>query len=138
MAIVVGVVSAKHGSTKPVGPLPSITITTEQEVFVHYVEVIWPAGTYAQADDASFDPTAVLESSQSGKTYTVLGACCAGHGDEDGAIVHLGIVISITANVVLAPLTTEDGTTEHANAALSATWNRPITVALYVAETPVT
>jgi hypothetical protein len=136
MAAVVGVVSAKHGTTKPVGPLPPITITTEQEVFVHYVEVIFPAGTYVQADDATIDPTAVLQSSRSGKTFTVLGAMCAGHGDENGSIVHVGIPTTIVANLITLPITQEDGTTERGASAMSAVWNRPITVALYVAETP--
>jgi len=137
MAAVVGVVSAKHGTTKPVGPLPTITISAaEHEVFVHYVEVIFPAGTYAAGDDATIDPTAALQSSRSGKTFVVLNAMCAGHGDENGAIVGLGLVSDITSNVITAPLTQEDGTTERADGAMSPTWNRPITMALYVAETP--
>lgn len=139
MATVVGTVSAKHGTTKPVGPLPTITISAaEHEVFVHYVEVIFGTGTYASGDDAEFDPTTVLESSRSGKTFVVLNAMCAAHGDEDGDIVGMGLTISITSNVVKAPITQEDGTTERANGAMAAAadWNRPITMALYVAETP--
>jgi hypothetical protein len=137
MAAVVGTVSAKHGTTKPVGPLPTITIGgVEHEVFVHYVEVIFPAGTYVQADDATIDPTTVLQSSRSGKTFVVLNAMCAGHGDENGSIVGLGLVSDITTNVITAPIVQEDGTTERGASAMSAVWNRPITVALYVAETP--
>jgi len=137
MAAVVGVVTAKHGTTKPVGPLATITISAvEYELFVHYIEVTFPAGTYVQADDATIDPTTVLATSRHGKTSIVLGAMCAGHGDENGSIVHVGIPTTIVANLITLPITQEDGTTERGASAMSATWNRPITVALYVAETP--
>jgi hypothetical protein len=133
MATVVGLVSPAFGWTKPQGVnIGPVTIGGNAgNMWTVFVSVTFPTGTYAAADDAEFDPTEALESSQNGKTYTVLQAMGVTPGREDGDFVHFGPTGSITSNVVKAPLLQEDHSTEHADGAMGA-WTDPITVALSV------
>jgi len=132
MAVVAGTVDRAHSFNKTAGPLASITNTTEQEVSTCVVDVRWIAGTYASADDANFNPaTAIQDSLRNGKSITVIGACGAGHGDENGAIIHAGLVSSITTNTAVLTLLQEDAATERADGAMSATWNRPVQIVVY-------
>jgi hypothetical protein len=117
MAAVTGVVGQAYGWQKKQGVNKGpVTIGGKVgTLYGVYVPVTF-TGTYASGDDAEFDPTTALESSQNGKTYTVLQASQdAGFGREDGDIVHFAWDgTTITSNLVTGPLLQEDHSTEHA------------------------
>jgi hypothetical protein len=133
MATITGTVQTAYGFTKPKGPEHTHTISAvEYQTEMCFVHVIFPAGTYAQADDAEFNPIAAIQlAKKDGKTPVIISACCVGAGDENGTIVSGDIVASVTAGVIKMPLLLEDLATEHANAAMSAIWNRAITYAVW-------
>ena len=134
MPIVVATVLTASGFTAPTGPSVASTISSaEHETMTCYVTCEWRAGTYAQADDATFDPSTVIQDAlRDGQTITVLGAIMASAGvDSTDVIIGAGLVSDITANVVTLPLTLEDLTSERTNAlAMEAVWDRPICMAV--------
>lgn len=127
MAVVSGTVKRAYGFTTVRNDQVSTTDTSEYVVWGCFVDVTWPSGTYAQADDANFAPATVIAATRrNGKTPTILQAAFADAGNENGAIVGAG-ACTVTTGTVLCPLLQEDLTTEHANGAMSATWNRAVT-----------
>lgn len=127
MAVVPGVVREVSDIRPVLGPSLHHTISSvEYEILSCIVTVDYPTGTYASADDSNFNPqTAIQNSMRNGKTVTVLQACFASSGDENGSIVGAG-ACAVSANVVTNPLLQEDLSTEHADGSMSATWNRPL------------
>jgi len=130
MAIVTATEIQAFGFTTPTGPSENSTISgAEHETLGCYVTLEWTSGTYAQADDATFNPaTAIQDSLRDGKTITVLSASLASAGrSAAGPIVGGGLVSGVAANVVTLPLVQEDLTTEYADATgVPAAWDRPI------------
>ena len=128
MAVVTGTVHTAFGFTTPIGPCPTSTISSvEYEILGCYVTVTAPAGTYASADDFEFTPATVIQNTlDNGKTVTPIAACYAAPGDENGAIVHASGTVTNTSGTFKAQLNQEDTTTEHADGAMNATWNRPL------------
>jgi hypothetical protein len=126
MAVVVGSVQEAFGFTEAVGP--SLQVVSSAKKVQHcFVTVIWPTGTYAQADDANFAPATVIQNERrNNKTITILQAAFVSPGDENGATVGAG-ACSNSAGTITCPLIQADMSTERANGAVSATWNRPIT-----------
>lgn len=127
MATVVGTIKSVSGFEQPAGPTPKLTIATqEQRMESCLVGVIWPAGTYASNDDANFNPQSAIQTTRrDGKTVTVLQACMVAPGNENGAEIGGG-PCAVAANVVTVELKQEDMSTERADGAMSATWNRPV------------
>lgn len=84
------------------------------------------SGTYAQADNAIFAavPTVIGASLRSNATITLLDACFAQMGSENGTAIGAKTV-AVSGSDVTCELTGADMTTEHANAAL-ATMLEPI------------
>jgi hypothetical protein len=122
MAVVVGTVQEAFDFTEAQGP-GAATV----KVMNCKVNVAWTAGTYAQADDANFVPATVIQDERrNGKTVTILSACAAAPGDENGTVIGAG-ACTVAAGTVTCPLTQADLTTERANGAMNATWNKPIT-----------
>ena len=79
-------------------------------------------GTYAQADNAQIllVPAGIESRLRNGWTVnTLLGACAAAPGDENGTPIGVGAVTVSTTSLAF-PLTGGDLTTEHSNAALAA------------------
>lgn len=128
MAIVTGTIKSVYGFNQPGGPTPPHTISAdEHRVENCFVTVEWVAGTYASADDATFDmATEIADTKRDGKTYTILQACFAAPGDENGTLIGAE-ACTVSSNVVTCELTQEDLATERADGAMNATWNRPIT-----------
>ncbi|MHC4181104.1 MAG: hypothetical protein ACYSWU_26705 [Planctomycetota bacterium] len=131
MAVVVGTVSDAYGFCTPSGPSQASTISAvENETYMCFVNVTWPAGTYAQADDANFTPaTAITNAMRNGKTAVPIAASFVSSGDENGAIIGAGDCGN-TAGTFLCPLTQEDLSTERGAGGMSATWNRPLVFAV--------
>jgi len=137
MAVVAGTVQAAWGFQQPLGPAPTHTITaTEYAVEMCFVSVKFDVGTYAQADGFSVDPRAIIQAARrSGKSIThLLGACCVGAGLENGAHCISGNCTALGLDAFTGHLYKEDLSTEHDNAALSATWNRPVVFAVFYYE----
>jgi hypothetical protein len=113
---------------RPHGQEPNTTDTVEYEIECCFVDVEFNAGTYAQADDADFDPSAVIEATKrDGKTITVLGCSCAGIGNEGSSVlVGADVITSVTSNTVLVPLLLEDLTTERGASAMGTAWDKAI------------
>lgn len=128
MAVVTGTVQAVHGFTSGVGPTLQSTISAvEYQTMGCFVEVTFPTGTYASADDARFDaPTAIAAARRNDKTVTLLGGCFVAAGDENGSIIGAG-ACTVSSAHIKAGLTQEDLSTERADGAMSAVWNRPLT-----------
>lgn len=128
MATVEGVVQGVAGFTAGTGPSLKHTISSDEyETEGAFVTVTWPSGTYAQADDASFDAaTAIQNAKRDGKTVTLLGAVFVSAGDENGAVIGAG-PCTVSTGDILCGLLQEDLSTERANGAMSATWNKPLT-----------
>lgn len=128
MAIVTGSVVGVSGFTSGTGPSLKHTISSDEyETQGCFVSVEYASGTYAAADDSDFDAaTAIQNSTRDGKTVTLLGAVCVSAGDENGAAVFGGPCI-VTSGNIECPLLQEDLSTEHADGAMSATWNKPVT-----------
>jgi hypothetical protein len=84
------------------------------------------SGTYVQADNAQFTAvtTAIASSLRSNATITLLSACFAQMGSENGTQIGVKTVAVSSANIT-CELTGADLTTEHAGAALS-TMTEPI------------
>lgn len=79
------------------------------------------SGTYAQADDAQLllVKTGIEDKLKNGWTVnTLLGACFAAPGDENGTPIGVGAITISTATLSFQ-LTAGDLTTEHASAALA-------------------
>jgi hypothetical protein len=124
MAVVVGTVQEAFDFTEAQGP-GAATV----KVMNCKVNVIWPTGTYAQADDANFVPATVIQDERrNGKTVTILSANFAGAGDENGTVIGAG-ACAVSTGTITCPLTQADLTTERANGAMSGAslWNKPIT-----------
>ncbi len=121
MAAVVGVIDSVSDLEEANGPGGASV-----KVMHCRVGVTWPAGTYAGADNATFSPKSAIESARrNGKTVTILQACFAAPGEENDAVVGAG-ACTVSANVVTCPLTQADLSTEHADGAMSASWDKPI------------
>lgn len=123
MATVVGTVEGASEFTQAQGPSRLHTVSgVENEVESCEVRVKWTSGTYAQADDAEFNPvTAIQDAKRDGKAVTILSACYIADGVENGAIIGAG-ACTVAANVVTCPLLQEDFT-ERNNGAMSASWD---------------
>lgn len=128
MAAVAGTVKRAHGFTCLQGDAPNLTVSSaEYQLWGCFVDVEFAAGTYVQADDATFAPGTVIAAAlRDGKTITVLHAACAQAGDENGALVGASDC-TVSTGTVTCGLTKEDQSTERDAGAMSATWNRPIT-----------
>ena len=128
MAALVGVVKEAFGFHEVVGPsLPTTTGTTASKMIGCFVTVEFSAGTYAQADDATFAPATVIQNERrSGKTITIRQAAIASPGSENGTTVAAG-ACTVSSGTVTCPLLTVDLSTEHANAAMSSNWTRAMT-----------
>jgi hypothetical protein len=125
MAAVVGAVQTAWAFTEAVGPGLQVDSSADKVLYC-LVSVIWNAGTYAQADDATFAPSTVIQNTRrNGKTVTVRQACFVSPGDENGTTVTADVATN-TSGTFKCQLLGSDLTTEHANAAMSATWNRPV------------
>lgn len=129
MAVVSGTVRDAFGFTKPTGPSLLHTISSvENELESCFVTVDYITGTYAAADNANFNPAAVIQNTKrDGKTVTVRAAAFVSSGDEAGAIRGADTPSAIASNVVTHQILQEDLATERADGAMNATWNRPIT-----------
>lgn len=123
MAVVTGTVHTAWGFSRPVGNSMHHTISAkEQEVDFCFVTVTFPAGTYADADEAQFDPTAAIEGNlHNGKTVVPIGACMARGGKENGSIVGASVT-GVSGNNVAVRLLQEDLATERADGVMSSTW----------------
>jgi hypothetical protein len=127
MAVVVGTVQGVHGFTVIRGDQPALTDTSEYQIVGCFVDVTWPSGTYAQADDANFAAaTAIAAARRNGKTPSVLQAAFADCGKENGSLVGADACTN-SAGTVTCALLQEDLSTERANGAMSSTWQRPVT-----------
>ncbi len=132
MATVNGTVLSAFGFTTATGPGEPLTISAaEQQVKCCFVTVEWTSGTYAALDDADFQPKAVIEAAQrNARAVTILQACFVQAGVEGtaGTAASVGAdACAVAANVVTCALTQEDMSTEHADGAMEAVWDRPIT-----------
>jgi hypothetical protein len=127
MAVVTGTVQEVWGFQRPAGNSLHHTISSkEQELECCFVSVTFESGTYADADEAQFDPTTAIENSKrDGKTVAPLDSCCVRAGDENGSIVGASNV-TISSDNVKCRLLQEDLSTERADGAMSSTWNEPI------------
>ena len=127
MAVVTGTVQAVAGFTSN-GPTLKHTISSDEwETECCFITVTFPAGTYAAAGNAEFDAaTAIENSKRDGKAVTVLGGVWVSAGDENGAVISAG-PCTVSGDKILCELWQEDITTERADGAMSATWNRPLT-----------
>ena len=129
MAVTVGTVQRAYGFTRPHGMEHNTTDTAvEYENECCFVDVVFQGVDYVQADDAEFDPSAVIEAARrDGKTITVLGASGAGYGQESAGVFSIpDVVTSVAANVCLVPLLLEDATTERAATAMGTAWTKAI------------
>lgn len=126
MAIVVGQTVAVSQYTQANGASLLHTVGgVENEVESCMCSVQWIAGTYAQADDATFSPAVAIQTSKrSGKDITILQAAFIASGDEDGAVRSAG-ACTVAANVITCELLQEDFT-ERGNGAMATEWDRPI------------
>jgi len=106
-----------HGHTTVIGMRVD---STARKVHGCYVGGYF-SGTYVQNDNARFTAvtTAIASSLRSNATITLLDACFAQMGDENGTPIGVKTVAVSGANVTVE-LTTDDLSTEHAGAALSA------------------
>jgi hypothetical protein len=126
MAVVVGSVQQAFGFAPVVGPGPSLASSTIRLMHC-FVTVTWPTGTYASGDDATFAPATVIQNERrNGKTVTIRQACFVGAGDENGANITAAACTN-SSGTVTVQLNRDDITTEHADGAMSAVWNRPLT-----------
>ncbi len=130
MATVHGTVQEAFAFTEAEGP-GAATV----KVMNCRVNVTYPTGTYASAGNADFAPATVIQNERrNGKTVTILQACFAGAGDENGTVIGAGACVN-TSGTVAHELTQADLTTERADGAMSATWNKPITFCVTFTET---
>lgn len=127
MAVVTGTVQEVWGFQRPAGNSQHHTISAkEQELDCCFVSVIFDDGTYADADEAQFDPTTAIENSlRDGKTVAPLDAACVRAGVENGSIIGANTV-TISSDNVKCRLLQEDLSTERADGAMSSTWTDPI------------
>lgn len=129
MAVVTGTVQSAFGFTKPTGPSLQHTISSvKRELESCFVTVEFAAGTYASADDANFNPVSKIQAAKrDGKTPVILQAAFVSSGDENGSKRGAAACAVSGGATVTCGLTQEDLTTERADGAMSATWNRPMT-----------
>ncbi len=121
MAVVVGVIDSVSDVGESNGPG-----SASVKVMHCRVGVTWPTGTYAQADNANFTAaTAIQNCRRNGKTVTVLRACFAAPGEENGTVIGAGDC-TVSSGVVTCPLTTADLSTERADGAMNANFNKPV------------
>jgi hypothetical protein len=133
MAVTVGTVKNAFAFTESIGPGLALDSSADKMLECR-VTVQFDAGTYAQADGSSFSPATVIQNTRrNGKTVTVRRAAFVSAGDENGTTVTGGDT-TVSTSVVSLHLYGSDQTTEHSNAALSATWNRPLTFAVSFTE----
>jgi len=126
MAITVGTELAAFGFTKPTGPSEHSTITVEAETESCFVNVDF-TGTYAQADDATFAPAAIIQAAKrDGKTVTILQAAFCSAGVSAAGVIYGANACVNAAGTVTCELTAEDLTTEYANATPIAAGIRPV------------
>jgi len=126
MAVVSASNMTVHGHTTVTG----IRVDSSgNKVFGCYVSG-YPTGTYVQADNAIFSavPTVIGASLRSNATITLLSACFAQMGSENGTAIGAKTV-AVSGADITCELTGADMTTEHAGALL-ATMLEPIV--LYV------
>jgi hypothetical protein len=131
MAVVSGTVNEAFGFSRAHGAPPTHTVSAAEQNIEHcYVGVTYESGTYAAADNSNFSPATVIQNTRrNGKTVTILSAACVGAGDENGALIF-GDACTVSANVVTNQLLQEDLSTERADGAMSATWNRNVVYAV--------
>ncbi len=122
MAVVVGVVGDAYDFSEAQGPAGATV-----KVMHCLVNVTYPTGTYATADDSNFAPAAAIQSRRNGKTPTILQAAFYSPGDENGVVIGAG-ACTVSGGTVTNPLTQADLTTERANGAMASAlnWNRPV------------
>lgn len=133
MAVTAGTVQNAWAFTEAVGPGLQLDSSADKMLECR-VAVVWTTGTYAQADGSSFSPATVIQNTRrNGKTVTVRHAAFVSPGDENGTTVTGGDA-TVSASVVSLHLYGSDQSTEHSNAALSATWNRPVIFAVSFTE----
>lgn len=127
MAAVSGTIANVSGFTVPRNdPAYAAASSVNYQIFGCYVDVTFPSGTYVQADDATFAPgTAIAAARRNGRTPTIVSACFAGLGDENGSKVGAG-PCTVSAGTVTTPLLKENLTDERDAGAMSATWNKSI------------
>lgn len=128
MTIVTGTVMGVSGFTSGTGPSLKHTISSDEwETEGCYVTVTYPTGTYAAADDSDFDAATAIEAcKRDSKKVTLLGAVCVSAGNENGAVV-IGGACTVASSNIKCQLLQEDISTERADGAMSATWNKPVT-----------
>lgn len=122
MTVVTGAINQVHTLSTPIGPKYTAAGALVMGAFV----MASFSGTYAQSDDATLTavPTALRAAMRNGKTCTLLSACFAGPGDENGTGIGAGLC-TVSGTAITFPLTGSDLATEHANGALAA-WNSDV------------
>ena len=127
MAAVEGtIVSVSDFSVQRADPTTGTASSVEYQIVSCFVDVTFPAGTYVQADDATFAPgTAIAASRRNGRTPTILQAAFAGFGRENGTPVGAGACTN-SSGTVTCPILKKDLATERDAGAMSATWSQGI------------
>lgn len=118
MAVVTGTINQVWGFNNPLGPKKNAAGAAIVGVFVNASF----SGTYAQSDNAQLTTVGatIASHAKDGKTYTLLQACFAAPGDENGTPIGAGLC-TISGTTIGFPLTTSNMSTEHAGATLG-TW----------------
>jgi hypothetical protein len=128
MTVVAGTVQDAFDFAEAQGPSAAAV-----KVMTCKVNVIWPTGTYASGDDANFAAATKIATRRNGKTPTILQASPLSPGDENGTVIFAQACAN-AAGTVTCGLTQADLTTERANGAMSAVWNKPITFSVTFTE----
>lgn len=126
MAAVVGTVTNVRDFALAGGRQEFVATSTKRLRYA-LCDVTFPSGTYASADDANFTVASLIQSTRKdGKTVTIHQACPVGNGIENGNNIVAG-QCTVTTGTIAFALFKDDGTTEHDNGAMSATWQKPVT-----------
>lgn len=126
MAAVVGTVTNVRDFALAGGRQEFVATSTKRLRYA-LCDVTFPSGTYAQADDANFTVAALIKSTRKdGKTVTIHQACPVGDGIENGSNIVAG-ACTVSTGTITFPLLQDDASTERANGAMSATWQKPLT-----------
>lgn len=127
MAAVEGtIVSVSDFSVQRADPTTGTASSVEYQVVSCFVDVTFPAGTYVQADDATFAPgTAIAAARRNGRTPTILQAAFCGFGSENGTPVGAGACTNSSGTITTSILT-KDLSTERTAGAMNATWPKGI------------
>jgi hypothetical protein len=131
MAISLGTVTNCARMTKASGPRPTHTIAGheyELEAWLVSVNFNDQSHAYAQADDATFNPTAARAAcARDGHARVAIAACCVEAGEDNG-VLTIGGPCTVAAGVVLTAMLVEDCSTEKGNGAWAAasTWTKDI------------